>query len=127
VSRGERGPTGDHGQAGETGHTGVQGETGEVGKTGPMGPAYTSWLTRHVLLAYGILCFGFVASLAFTVAKFDAQGDKIRSAARVQCDATHRQIYLTVERLISNAVAERKAEILQVVDDSAVDCTQLYP
>lgn len=72
---------------------------GDLGKTGPMGPAYSSWLTRHVLLAYLILCLGFIVSLAFTITKFDSVTAEIQRVALSNCVAGNERTLVQAAQL----------------------------
>ena len=59
-AEGTHGGSGGTGGAGGTGTRGEPGKRGERGEPGPAGASYSSWLTRHVVAAYAVVCIGVV-------------------------------------------------------------------
>jgi hypothetical protein len=83
---GERGPTGDHGQVGDVGPRGDIGQTGQTGRTGQRGSAYSSWLTRHVVAGYLLLCLGVLISTIATFYTFNYATEQNRETSVELCE-----------------------------------------
>ena len=135
--RGERGPQGDHGQAGDTGltgelgpvgdtggtgetgatgatgRTGITGQRGQTGHTGAQGPGYSSWLTRHVTAAYGLLLLGVVLAFIFSAVRFDQATDQIDRKARESCEAGNTRSQIQKEDFETTAAMTQEPGLLE--------------
>lgn len=64
-----------------------QGERGPKGEKGETGKSYTSFLLRHLLIGFCTLLFGICLSFWLIQYRFDQSISKVKSEARVSCEA----------------------------------------
>lgn len=126
-AEGQEGALGEEAHGGRGGRGG-QGGQGRKGEPGEAGPAYSSWLTRHVMVAYLILFLGVVMSFAVSGVLYGRAIDRIDGTIRANCEAGNERTLIQRDDLLDSrrqiAAADLTA-VLGLTAEQAVEYRRL--
>lgn len=107
------------------GERGKKGDTGDTGVRGEMGPAYSSWVTRHVLMAYLMVVIGTILSFVLTVYLFNRTLDEVDHRAKQNCEAGNKRSALQVEDFRSTRQQTINLDIGRLLGISPADVDEV--
>lgn len=94
---------------------GDRGKQGDKGDTGDPGPPFSSWITRHVLVAYLLLAIGVFLSFVVSVTLNERALREIDHRAKENCEAGNERSRLQIEALTDSQKRLEALDLTQVL------------